>query len=228
MKKFAYFLILLSAVACEKQKGNELLPGGLTHGFSPTFILGYAPAECYCIRHSDYKWLEINIEYPYDLIFTPVFHGGTPSEEELQEFARLSERNGDTSYNQETVYHPGHNECFADNFRHVQVVCTNRDIDAAHPAGTPLNDLLIACITTYGPYVRSGYQGKEWRVIEKPLPELTLADMEMILTGSGFEFRFASPSGLSGSYDLQATITTTDGEEKLATGTVEFPYTPSV
>lgn len=141
--------------------------------------------------------------------------------ENPEKFLELAERNGDRTYNREEsdVIH-NYRGCFADNFKAIHLVCLNKDWDAAHPAGTLLDDITKVTVTTFGDYIRNGYTGDRERVVEKYLKDLTEEDLAMIGIGHSSYWPYlvvdTYPFDLD-DCEMQVTMVTTEGVEKVLT-----------
>lgn len=102
-------------------------------------------------------------------------------------YARLY---GDTLYNR--PLQPASNCAIADAFSKISVVA-DADFDAAHPAGTPLDDIICLRSESAYEYIRSGYKSPyedrqmEYLNCRKPLSELMQNDM--ILMRYTFSFK---------------------------------------
>lgn len=76
---------------------------------------------------------------------------------------------------------PGSNAAIADAFNKISVVA-DADFDAAHPAGTPLDDIICLRSESAYEYIRSGYENSKPMYVNcrKPLSELTQNDMTLM------------------------------------------------
>lgn len=68
-------------------------------------------------------------------------------------------------------------------------VTSDKDWDAAHPAGTSLNDLIEFRVFSYADYIDGGYTGSvgDWET--KTLSEMTTDDFKLIKPGIEFYFK---------------------------------------
>ncbi|MDE5729928.1 MAG: hypothetical protein K2H81_00155 [Alistipes sp.] len=206
-------LFLLAAAGCDRNKTNFV--------FHENFIEVYLENDKWGISlREGYDKPPFYNEPPYHYI---LLCDNGPSSKRIDKesspvrFERLAERNGDTSFNRwidhwradpsdwpYTVY------TWADNFQSMHVT-SDADWDEAHPAGTPLDDILRIKIETYAEFVRSGYQTYPHISIEKSMliSELTPEDMEMIACYP--EIRFTSAPTISPNHTLTLEWTTIEG-----------------
>ena len=87
------------------------------------------------------------------------------------------------------------------------------------PVGSSLDDILEIEYGSYAEYVRAGYpdnlpSGKTYR---KKLSELKKDDMSMI---DPYFYFYSDPVPPAGTYEMEVTLVTTEGEEKTATCTL--------
>lgn len=104
--------------------------------------------------------------------------------------------------------------------------------DATHPAGTPLNDMLMASTCSVRDFVRSNYdtRGKSWDEVLRDklyltyhdcsLSELTAHDMELLMANDAVEIYFASAPTLERIHTLTLTWETTGNEVQTASVTL--------
>ncbi len=142
---------------------------------------------------------------------------------EAQRYLELAERNGDLSYDRMEPHdwERPDRRCWADNFKAMHVKCLNAAWNDLHPAGSLLDDLVRVEFSSYADYVRRGYpQGdRGTRDCKIRIPELKETDLSMISSGIYIYFTDL-PS--AGSYEMEATLVTTEGVEKTATCTLEI------
>lgn len=146
------------------------------------------------------------------------------------EFQRLAARNGDISYNRSvnpiTLME---RECFAENFREVHLVCTGSEGDVPwdedHPVGSRLDDVVQLEFSTCADYVRNGYPESDkiagtentTKLVKKYMSDLTPDDLTMIRCASAYSMKFIFDNlPVSGTYMLDFTLVSTEGEEKTA------------
>ncbi len=147
--------------------------------------------------------------------------GVRPPEEQWKEFKYLSERNGDLSFNRHMVNYPGERWAWADNFREIHVVCRNRDLDEAHPAGSRIDDLLQVRFHTFAPLRSFRLRRQVSDIRAKKLSDLKEDEAEMI-HHSPMVFEFFDVTGMTGEYEMEVTLVTVEGETRVAEGTLLF------
>ena len=198
-------LFLLAAAGCDRNKTNFV--------FHENFIEVYETG-------SD---LRLHLREEYDNpphYHIRVYYSDYPrktidKESSPVRFRRLAEHNGDTSFNRwidhwaEPGTWPYTVEAWADNFQSMHVT-SDADWDEAHPAGTPLDDILRIKIETYAEFIRSGYQmypaAREKFIF---ISELTPDDMKMIAPDPTIHFTCAPT--ISPAHTLTLEWTTVEG-----------------
>lgn len=208
--RYIFFLLaslfLLAATGCNRNKTNFVFHENFIEFYETGNNLGACLREEYDNPGDHYIRIYYS-DYPSKII---------DKESSPVRFRRLAERNGDTSFNQwidhwradpsewpYTVY------TWADNFQSMHVT-SDADWDEAHPAGTPLDDILRITIETYAEFVRSGYQAPDISIEKSMLiSELTPEDMEMIATYP--MIRFTSAPTISPNHTLTLEWTTVEG-----------------
>ncbi len=198
-------LFLLAATGCNRNKTNFV--------FHENFIEYYETGSNLRLHlreeHDNPPYYHIRIyynDYPSKII---------DKESSPVRFRRLAEHNGDTSFNQwidhwaEPGTWPYTVEAWADNFQSMHVT-SDADWDEAHPAGTPLDDILRIKIETYAEFIRSGYQmypaAREKFIF---ISELTPDDMKMIAPDP--TIHFTSAPTISPTHTLTLEWTTIEG-----------------
>ncbi len=216
MKKIFLWIVVLSVMTgCKASKDG---PNNLV--FMQSFITSYVdgtlnlnsygadretvgiPKNCLLFCIMDVK----------EVISTPSY-GSTG--EEAARFLEIAKRNGDVSYDRNEPANVFNNTCCADNFKSIQVKCSNAAWDGAHPAGSLLNDIVSIQHTSFADYVHKGYPDNyDWNAgMIKPVNDLTNEDLAMISPNMKFYFSIIPAKG---SYEMVVTLTKTDGEEKTA------------
>ena len=226
MKKiFLLIAVSLSFIRCNDDISNEY-----TYLFVRSYICEYIDNDLTVSPRGAiypiYEPIGISGWFPhYDVSETgrtvrylaPEF-GSTGSEAER--FLEIAERNGDLSYNQKILCIEGTCQspaiCCADNFKAMHVRCLNAAWDDAHPAGTPLDDITVVEYYSYAEFVRNGYRTGASSV-QKLLKDLTSTDLAMPHTIFNYSFVRTPPAG---TYEMEVTFVTTEGEEKSATCTL--------
>ena len=225
MKYLFLLLAMLSLASCDKKE--EVIDGKIPSPWTQSYIIQYLCGhyEVSQVRNSaqwDVGFYGGIYAYPSpDVSARTTLTGVRPPEEQWKEFKYLSERNGDLSFNRHMVNYPGERWAWADNFREIHVVCRNRDLDEAHPAGSRIDDLLQVRFHTFAPYVRSGYEGKYLTFVRKKLSDLKEDEAEMI-HHSPMVFEFFDVTGMTGEYEMEVPLVTVEGETRVAEGTLLF------
>ncbi|MDE5729929.1 MAG: hypothetical protein K2H81_00160 [Alistipes sp.] len=191
----------------------------------PVFCKNYI--RCY-IRGELELFPILQQEPPYDpkLLFTEIkkkHYGGflIQFKDDTESFPKgdpiyekLAERNGDTHFNQlfENKSDCPHERVMADNFQSMHVT-SDADWDEAHPAGTPLDDILLIEICTFAEFIQSNYTTPSCGYTEKSMlvSELTPADMKMLDTVLMPCIFFMSPPTLELNHNLTLEWTTVEG-----------------
>ncbi len=141
---------------------------------------------------------------------------GNSHGKDAERFLEIAERNGDRTYDRYVnIAVSAGATCYAHNFKSMHVRCLNAAWDDAHPAGATLDDRIRIHYISYADYVRRGYpKGEESaKGYEKRLHELNETDLSMFVSRIDLYFDSAPPAG---SYEMEATFVTTEGEEKTA------------
>ena len=194
---------------------------------SPSYIVMYTTGELKIDDRVDFWSIEhTNKATGYCVSFL------NPDGVTSDEFVRLSERNGDTSFNNYlSDYDRRSNICFADNFRSIHFV-SDADWDATHPAGSSLDDIVTVMLSSYAPFVQSGYdrnapglsQWGAYTFYQRHASELTEKEMAMIgWQGIGFYFDTA-PDDPTQVHTITVTLQTVDGETLTVTGRGTPPW----
>lgn len=140
--------------------------------------------------------------------------------EAAERFLAIAERNGDRTYDRKVnTLVDNLPRCSADNYTDLRVRCLNTAWDNGHVAGTDLSDFAVVEYVSYADYVRRGYPKGEERAkgYKKRLHELKDTDLSMITDAIHIYFSVLPPAG---SYEMEVTLVTTEGEEKTATCTL--------
>lgn len=214
MKSKLWILGMLLA-SCSSATDDQPIGNGETV-FSPSYIVAYNKGALTIKDRIDFWSIEgVQPVTSYCIWFL------NRDEESCEEFIRLAKRNGDTGFNAELNFLDQlYNQCFADNFTSIRFR-SDRDWDGAHPAGTPLDDLVTVMLSSYAPFVRSGYDRKapglsQWgpyAFYQLHADRLTADQMAMVAwEGIGFYFDTA-PDDPSQEHTLTVTLETVDGEQ---------------
>lgn len=168
MKAYKIFILSIAAtvaVSCEE----DIIGGGSLYGiFSDHFITCYA-------RTNELSSYIVPIENgaPH-IVVEPIATGGLTTEwiySPDERFAELQEYYGDTHFNDTlyyaTTYPSPYGTPLADPIASVEVTCDS-DFDAAHPAGSSLNDCLHFLSSSVKTFIDSGYKTTfDWTGIDK-------------------------------------------------------------
>lgn len=166
----AYKIFILSIAATAAVSCEETIDGNykLHAAFSDHFITCYA-------RTNELSSYIVPIENgaPH-IVVKPIATGGLTTEwiySSDERFAELQEYYGDTHFNDTLYSHLAYQDPYgtplADPIATVEVTCDS-DFDAAHPAGSSLNDCLHFLSSSVKPFIDSGYQTTfDWTGIDE-------------------------------------------------------------
>ncbi|WP_418451207.1 hypothetical protein [Alistipes sp.] len=188
MKNAFLFLFCVSLIsACEKDDGPSY-PAPYQY-FSPHTIADYLDGDLTLetIKKQEPDWFSTTCnDEGLRLVFRNTVLYQDPNLEEpvnTEQYLECALKNGDTKSNDMLLpyNYPSTKHAFAFNCRSITVT-SNKRFDANHPAGAPLNDLLILCVTTYGPHILSGYdpEVEEFRNVCKMLSEVTPEELSIV------------------------------------------------
>lgn len=172
MKKICLLLVLsgLLVSGCEKT-GSKFIR---TRYFVENYVGGDYALEPH--RYSEpgsCDWTKVGGFFitPNDPVYyqSPELAGARYSDE----FLRIAARNGDTSFDGMKMECERSELFYADNFTAVRVV-SDRDWDAEHPAGTPLNDKMNIRYTSCAEFIGSGYI---WSLLGESMRTKRLCDL---------------------------------------------------
>lgn len=232
MRRLILFCILTTLfVSCSKEGGTETplpKPPEIATRFLHSFVPSYISFDKSNVILSDIYAPSMVI-----LIKDPIGYSSPDvykvDEEGARAFEQIAQRNGDTSFNREdSEIAVESRRCFAENFKEIHLVCTNQNLDSAHPAGALLDDIVRMEGVSYNEYVRSGYQEEyarmsEYHVISKRLSEVSTDELAMLSVWIGHGPYFHFPDGIfkpGVTYELKVTMITTEGMEKTVTGSI--------
>lgn len=101
--------------------------------------------------------------------------------------------------------------CYAKDLLSISVT-SDRDYDPQHPAGTPLDDIIVFNTYTPYPWIKGGYQGEPvFNRIKKYLKDLTEDDMKLLCALNLCQLVFSTAPTLSSSHRMTVTVVTDDG-----------------
>lgn len=151
------------------------------------------------------------------------------TEAEQQRFFELSEQHNDLSYNRETGITPDIIlvQCApAIDYKEVHVRCLNRAWDEELPAGSLIDERLEISYNSYSDFIASQYNHDLYPFgyanHRKPLTELAADDLSFIHPQLSLHARDGYIPA-SGSYELEVTFVTADGEKRVQTVTLDLP-----
>lgn len=205
-------------------------PGGQQYITSPHYIWAYYDGPLTV----DFRRLCVYIPEPGEFSDTKVCSAEAVGGENLDEFLRLAEANGDTDCNKTMRNLMSYHTCFARTIREVHVV-SNFDYDAAHPAGTSLDDIVCIWIESFAPFIRSGYRfdypSDEYGIVPQLHRSVRMlsepqTDIELVMASCVFSFGFtALPETHNRKYSFTFTFVLADGTTQTVAA-MGVPSTP--
>lgn len=172
--------------------------------YSKTFYTGYLLPETFNIANGGTGELAVGSEDVIPILFqgqvvTPVSYG------EL--FNSIADKTGGGNYNNYLVY-----PVIAVSKNIVSVnLMSNADFDASHPAGTPLDDLVIFHALTSYDFIQNGYKGERYKTIHKKLNELSEDDLMYIMVNGSY-ILFTKMPEMEMNHRLTMTVKFDDGQ----------------
>ncbi len=156
----------------------------------------------------------------------------TAGDQARERYLQIAERNGDMTYNRPAYYEWPNRYALADNFQSLSVT-SDKNWDADHPAGTPLDDIMEFCAWSYAQFIHSQYYGNEYNSVRGRLDQLN-ADQMQILDYELYiylpdlpKIRCLRAPSTEEPHTLTLTITTTAGKVHTPTVTcIPKPYDP--
>ncbi|HOE94504.1 MAG TPA: hypothetical protein PLU97_03795 [Candidatus Cryptobacteroides sp.] len=136
-------------------------------------------------------------------------------------YDELCKKHNDLFYCREVPFFNGVGGAIASYPDYTSVsITSNSNYDEEHPAGTPLNDIIICEYCSSYLYVLGGYADESLLDVKtKPLLEVT--DDDLALLGL-LNFFFTQNPDTSGRHDITVSVTTDDGRTFTATCTMDF------
>ena len=154
MNRFILYAGLLAAAVTAA--GCRQAPTGNTDGdgtISPSFVQQYYDLSAIAVRQY--------FDYPYIQIMPETYETCSYSVPPSVRFKALSEKYGDTAYNRPLA--PFSHTVYCNEFSGIDIF-SDRDFDAAHPAGTSLSDIVRIVGASPYRYIRNGYTAPfDWR-----------------------------------------------------------------
>ena len=234
-----YLSILLIIIICSTACENEERIGD--GSFHKNFISGYYEGKLSLVMmQPNNSTILPNAGFILTEPEAMCYYPGNPA------YERLAARNGDTDFNQTLWCGAQRPYVFAENFAQMHVV-SNADWDAAHPAGTLLDDILLIRMYSCAKFIHSGYNMGKYEdqflqnldylnEIKKLLSELTSDDMKMITlfvddlspTTKSPVIIFTSAPTLAKEHTLTLRWTTVEGDVKTASITCTPEVDPTL
>ena len=215
-------ILLFAGTIISSCDGEGVMPDGVDPVFLRHFIVGYENGD-YEIGMDEWGALCLSVSKGTKVCYySPEVAFGDYLADTVK-FLRIAERNGDMSYNRTghfVLFFLNH-VCFADNFEKIHLVCTGSEGDAPwdanHPVGSSLDDVAELHFASYADFIRNGYPDTKetMTVVEKRISELMPDDLAMIMCRDKVKLVFDNPPS-SGKYELEMTLTTTEGKVKTA------------
>lgn len=154
--------------------------------------------------------------------------GASATEAEQQRFFELAEQHNDLSYNRRTAIMPSilyDRYAPVKDYKEVHVRCLNRAWDEELPAGSLIDERLEISYNSYSDFIASQYNHDLYPFgyanHRKPLTELAADDLSFINPQLSLHARDGYLPA-SGTYELEVTFVTTDGEERVQTVTLDL------
>lgn len=154
--------------------------------------------------------------------------GASATEAEQQRFFELAEQHNDLSYNHRTAIMPSilyEHSTPAIDYKEVHVRCLNRTWDEELPAGSLIDERLEISYNSYSDFIASQYNHDLYPFgyanHRKPLTELAADDLSFIHPQLSLHARDGYLPA-SGTYELEVTFVTADGEERSQNLTLEL------
>ncbi len=203
MKKIAFILCATLSLCLASCKSN-IIGGSFPMDYTSYVYSYHFPTDMYLSNDYFYNHAQsweayLNSPYGFSVIFKDDW---TQTVSQLQRgdkkdrFDALSLKHDDTSFNQEVMSGDacpnGPHNYLGFDFLSITVT-SDADFDEAHPAGTPLNDIVQFIAYTPYPFIQNGYQytapesdalarwKEEKTLINKPLSECTPEDFILTL-----------------------------------------------
>ena len=103
-------------------------------------------------------------------------------------------------------------------------VVSDVDIDASHPKGTELSDIVKLNTRSYYLFVKSGYKDTtdQYTYKDKFISEYTKEDFTLLLNRHGLGFHFDNTKVVKGTHNLTISIYFENGKKLSTTQTVKF------
>ena len=191
----------------------------VTHVYSDSYIMYYNIHDgiklMYGERVKGEYWLYLSPLQP-----TRIVSYESKNKDKLI-YDELCVKHNDLSYCREVPFYNGIGGAIASYPDYTSVsITSNSNYDEEHPAGTPLNDIIICEYCSSYLYVIGGYADESLLDVKtKPLLEVTADDLAML---GRLNFFFTQNPDTSGRHDITVSVTTDDGRTFTATCTMDF------
>lgn len=209
---------LASCSSNNDEEGTEPRIGEESKVYLQSYVIRYVDASLELIQSGGFGYdkLRLSFKYNKDQCYTAPEVGGEG--ENAKRFAEIATQKGDISYNQGDIS-VGYMErvCPIDDYKKVKIVCLNKEINAEHPKGSDLGDIMQIYLLSYADYIHNGYKGDLSKEIEKHISELTSKDLTLFNISKVAMWFDTLPA--PGEYEMQITMVKTNGEEQTATCT---------
>lgn len=220
MKKLLLLCLLCGLIAsCSKDNDYEgddsVRIGEVTPVYLQYYIAGYIDAPWNIVTLENGVMRITPDEEDYKL-YQPLENG-----ENKQKFVELAKQKGDVSYNRDD-YDPLYTTrvCAVNDYKEIRIVCLNQDLDAKHPRGTNLADIMKIYLKSYADYIRNEYSGESYKIICKNVNELTPDDLTLFCVYDTELYFDTTPE--PGEYEMKITMVTTEGNEQTVTFSVTY------
>lgn len=160
---------------------------------SERYVTQYVlPKDNHGIRYY-YKFLDSTCVVKFDINIGDIV-SMLSKDREYYEYKEISLKHNDLHYVRDVEYEiPGPSTFSGYSYFDVDPVkieiVSNKDFDDEHPAGTSLGDLFYFQSITPHPFIKNGYSGEEFTLINKRLNELTAEDMILSIPDQLIEWR---------------------------------------
>lgn len=138
------------------------------------------------------------------------------------QYEALAKKYGDVGFNRKAAI--GRDGAISVAIDSISVI-SDVDVDASHPKGTELYDIVKLYSKNYYYYIKSGYKeefAKNDVEHYKLISEYTKDDLTVLFCKRGLEFHFDSTIAVSGTHNLTITIYFEGGKKLSTTQTVKF------
>ena len=137
------------------------------------------------------------------------------------QYEALAKKYGDIGYNRKTSI--GREGAISVAIDSISVV-SDVDIDASHPKGTELSDIVKLNTRSHYLFIKSGYKDTNDQYTDKDkfISEYTKEDFTLLLNRHGLGFHFDNTKVVKGTHNLTISIYFENGKKLSTTQTVKF------